>query len=155
MIRDLDQADAKGARLCEVRSEVAKLNADYEKETAAVREKFESEIKPLEAEELELAEEISAFFAARPEDRDAGAPQTLTLTSIKISERITADIEWPDKVGVPKLIAKIKKLNLQESFLRIKEDLDKTAIKKAKDEMLKKLGLTRIEKSSIKIEPRT
>lgn len=129
---------AIGDNACKIENLTAKMNAEIAKVTA----KYAERITPLQEMSDELSEQVKTWCNANKDELLVGDSKTANL--------ITGEVSWrlgkPSVMGkaTPELIDRLERFGLHR-FVRVKKELDKTAILK------EPLAITDIEGVSIKV----
>lgn len=130
-IVDVSQADVQQAANAYAKASIQKdkLNADMAAKLAVIREKYQAEIDQLDEELNQQAEVLKSYAIEQRKNWDG---KSVTLNNCTIGFRTTPPsvskkrgITWDALVGL------MKNNKLLKPFVKVKEDVDKTAILKA------------------------
>lgn len=150
--RDRDQVIEAIAEIGRRQRERVRIETAMNDKLAKIKEQFEEEAHPHNAEIERLKEGVKIWCAAhRGELTQDGKTKTANLSSGEISWRLR-----PPKVNaspVAKVIEALKKMGLADRFLRVKEELDKEAILKEPAAVEHVKGLTISQGEDFVIKP--
>lgn len=115
-------------KIGKARREIDKLNAKISEEVAKINAKYAEKLMVLQSEHDSLSTAVQIWCEANRHSLLDGDSKTANLTTGTVTWR-TSKPSVVCKVASPELIARLERFGL-ERFIRIKKELDKTAILK-------------------------
>lgn len=147
-ILNWEQCNEALARLGAVRRELNIIELGVNEQVEALRSEGAAKATPLEEERQRLAELIEAF--ATEHRADFGSKKSKPMAAGEIGWKSSAaSLEVPD---VEATIQRAQAMGLND-IIRTKIELDKTALKKADEKVMKQLGVSLEKKERFFINP--
>ena len=143
---DVDKALGELGR-CDL--EIAMLQGEIGVKIHELIEQYRERLQVLKAKREAIRATIESFCLERKEEFLKKRSRQFTFG--KVAWRLSEEIEIPK--GLEKaVLATVKKLGLHEC-VRVKEELDKNALKKLPDKELVRIGVQKHKKDNFRIEP--
>jgi len=130
-----------GRQIQEIELKYADRLASLEEKMMKLRAEMDAQIEPISEKRKKIQEGIEGYVAAM------GLTTTL-LTTGEIYVQVTKFLECEDEVKTLGLLKKDGKTN----FIRIKESLDKTALRKLDEKEMKKYKLAMGERKHVTVK---
>jgi len=129
--------------------EIARVQGEIGLKIHELIEQYRGRLQTLKAKREAIRATIEAFCVERKEEFLKKRSRQFTFG--KIAWRLSEEIDIPK--GLEKVVlATVKKLGWDEC-VRVKEELDKNALKKLDDKELLKIGVQKRKKDNFRIEP--
>ncbi|MBF0481305.1 MAG: host-nuclease inhibitor Gam family protein [Desulfovibrionaceae bacterium] len=150
VITDLAGADAALAELAALKREQEAVKADANARIDAIKAEAKLKVAPIDARIKELEAAMAAFGVTRKEEVFKKR-RSMPLVFGKIGFHKSVELKPMPKTTWEMVLEKIKELKIV-GVIRIKESIDKEALKKLSDERLEQIGVRKVPKDDFYYE---